>query len=154
MTVDRVVPSLGAGPSRGLAPAISGVAILEPRPRLEAWLKREFADECVEFRVLRTPRQLSELPGRWSTTVLVLDFATDPPGVLHALPQFRRPGREVMCGVVLSDALREWEWPLRELGVTQVIAEREVYREVVAFCRRQLGRLPSPLEQALARYAP
>jgi hypothetical protein len=132
----------------------AGVAILEPRPRLEAWLKREFEGNCVEFRVLRSARQLSELPAQWTTTVLVVDFATDPPGVLHALPPLRGPGREVVSGVVLAEALAEWEWPLRELGVTQVIPEGEAHQRVMAFCRRQLGHLPTAVEQALARFAP
>ncbi len=131
-----------------------GVVVLESRPRLEAWIKRDPMLQTVPVRVVRKARELLDLPADWTRAVLVCDFVADPPGLLASLARFRCEGRDVRAVVVVPESELAWEWPLRELGAAQVLVDYAPRLPVLRAVRRQLGPLPERLEQTLAQFAP
>ena len=131
-----------------------GVVILESRPRLEAWVKRDPALRTVPIRVMRKARDLPDLPADWTRAVLVCDFVADPPGLLASLSRFRCEGRDVRPVVVVPEAELAWAWPLRELGAAQVLVDHAPRLPVLKAVRRLVGPVPDALEQAIAQFAP
>jgi hypothetical protein len=131
-----------------------GIAILESRPRIEGWFKRENELRQLPIRVCRKPRQLADLPKGWTRTIVVADFAADPPGLLASLGQGWSAYRDVRLVVIVPESERSWEWPLRELGATHVVFDHGARQPILRIVRRETGPIPDPLEQALARYSP
>lgn len=131
-----------------------GIAILESRPRIEGWIKRDEIGQQVPTRVLRKARQLEELPRLWTRPLVVVDFSADQPGFLASLGAACGAFRDIRFAVVIPSEERSWEWPLRELGVTHVVMDHSARRPVLEIIRREIGRIPDRMEVALARFAP
>ena len=115
----------------------STIVVLEKRPRWMPELQRQFAEHDVRVRGCRSAadlgRMLDESPG----SVLVLDLAAAPAACLQFLG--RRVGQALQSPaiVVASRKMADLEWPVRELGAVEFVADAISGEDLARLCRRQ-----------------
>jgi DNA-binding NtrC family response regulator len=134
-----------------------GIVLFEKRPRWEAVLKRAFAADGVEVRVCRLPAQVPPLLSAMPGSVLVLDLESRPDECLRLIERAAEWVPRVPVVVVGLPALAELEWPARELGALEFLADVPSGEELERLCRRQLrlaGRDTMPVGPAPVRPAP
>ena len=122
------------------------IVVLEPRPRWEPELQRQFADEQVRVRGCRTVNELASLVFPTVSTnsvsianiadVVVLQIPENAAACLQWVAGLAaRP--QVLAVIVLCSAeSSELEWSLRDAGVREVLIDEHSGERLARCCRR------------------
>jgi DNA-binding NtrC family response regulator len=118
--------------------------IFERRPRWVPELERQFFGQDVRVRGCRSLKDVLERLASPADCVVVLDLEAAPAECLQTLGRLmtRSPSPTIL--VLASEAYRELEWPIRELGATAFLEEPVPGDEMAEWCRRQFRRGQAP----------
>jgi hypothetical protein len=142
--------SIHDAPSTSFAPA---VFVFEKRPRWSWELKQQLAANRLFIRTYTTPAEILPALGRFPASLVVLHLDDDPPGCLGLLRTVHEASLRASFIAIVSDALAELEWPLREAGVGSLVANTIRGEEFTRVCMRILELDVGPTTaQDLARF--
>jgi DNA-binding NtrC family response regulator len=113
------------------------IVVFEKEPRWDPELKRQFLGEDVLVRACRSVSDIESKSENAEQTVIVLDLKAEPENCLQFLGQSMggSPGPPVI--VIGSSRVLELEWPVRELGAVEFLADSVSGEDLAKLCKRQ-----------------
>ncbi len=113
------------------------VIVVERRPRWTPELQRQFVDEDVRVRSVRSTADVLEAVERAPKCVVLLDFDSAPAECLQFLGRWIGLVPFLSIVVVGSQRTASLEWVVRELGALEFFADVSAGEDIVRLCRRQ-----------------
>ena len=108
------------------------IVVFESRSRWEPELQRQFLEDPVRVRGCRKWSELSSQPA----DTIVIELPSDATGCLQWLGTFMARPRMTPIIVICSTQPADLEWPLREVGVREVIVGELDGEQLARSCRR------------------
>ena len=122
-----------------MSPLAPAVLVLERSPRWESELKRRLSGPHVRVRPCRSAADVLRLCRQMPGSMVVVDFAAGPAEGLRLLEAVDCLRLEIAPVVIAPRTLAELEWPARELGAADFVADTIGGDALAALCRRFLG---------------
>ncbi len=122
-----------------MSPLAPAVLILERSPQWESELKRRLSGPRLLVRPCRSAADVLHLCRKIPGGVVVIDFAAGPADGLQLLEALARLRSGIMAIVIAPRSLAELEWPARELGAVEFIADAIGGAALARLCRRFVG---------------
>jgi ActR/RegA family two-component response regulator len=106
---------------------------------LESELKRRLSAPHLRVRPCRSTADVLNLCRQMPGSVVVVDFAAGPAEGLRLLEALDRLRTQIAPIIIAPRALAELEWPTRELGAADFVADTLGGAALAALCRRFVG---------------
>ena len=118
--------------------AVRKIVVLESRPRWEPELQRQFRNESVRVRGCRTWNELSGFAFPPIADVLVIDLPEDLSECLQWLSKLVAPLSIPAVILLCPSEAADLEWPLRDIGVREVLIGDLTGEQLARTCGRLL----------------
>ena len=119
--------------------SVRTIVVFESRPHWEPELQRQFRDESVRVRGCRSLSELSAFAFPPMADVLVFELPEDLAECLQWLSKLVTPPRVPSVIVLCSSEDADLEWPLRDVGIREVLIGELFGEQLARACRRQLA---------------
>ncbi|MGE5192089.1 MAG: hypothetical protein ACM3U2_06260 [Deltaproteobacteria bacterium] len=126
-----------------MSPLAPAVLVLERSPRWESELKRRISGPQLLVRPCRSAADVLRLCRQMPSSVVVIDLAAGPADGLRLLEALDRLCAGIVTLVIATRALAELEWPARELGAADFVADTIGGAALARLCRRMFVVPPS-----------
>ena len=124
------------------------VIVVERRPRWTPELQRQFINEDVRVRSVRSTADVLEALERTPKCVVLLDFDSALAECLQFLGRWIGPVPFLPIVVVGSQRTASLEWVVRDLGALEFFADVPAGEDIVRLCRRQWTQYDSLVSMA------
>lgn len=128
-------------PSTSFAPAL---LVFEKRTRWGTELKRHLAGYRLFIRSHTTATEIPAALVRFPSSLVVLDLDSDPAACLGVLRTVHERHLAARFIAIASASLTDLEWPLREAGVVNFVADTIRGEELAGICLRNLKVAATP----------